>query len=74
MRSHLHRLGRSPLMERTAGTYARDTLTRLIIDLSWASSRLEGNTYSRLETQNPIELRQAADGKDQREVQMILNH
>ena len=59
---------------RTAGTYARDTLTRLIIDLSWASSRLEGNTYSRLETQNPIELKQAADGKDQREAQMILNH
>ena len=44
LRSHLHRLGRSPAMERAAGTYARDVLSRLMIDLSWASSRLEGNT------------------------------
>jgi len=67
-------LGRSPAMERTAGTYARDVLSRLMIDLSWASSRLEGNTYTRLETQNLIEFGHAADGKDQREAQMILNH
>lgn len=74
LRSHLHRLGRSPAMERAAGTYARDVLSRLMIDLSWASSRLEGNTYTRLETQNLIEFGHAADGKDQREAQMILNH
>lgn len=74
VRRHLHELGRSPAMERTAGTYARDVLSRLMIDLSWASSRLEGNTYTRLETQNLIELGHAADGKDQREAQMILNH
>jgi hypothetical protein len=74
VRSDLHKLGRSPAMERTAGTYARDVLSRLMIDLSWASSRLEGNTYTRLETQNLIELGHAADGKDQREAQMILNH
>jgi fido (protein-threonine AMPylation protein) len=74
VRSHLYKLGRSPAMERTAGTYARDVLGRLMIDLSWASSRLEGNTYTRLETQNLIEFGHAADGKDQREAQMILNH
>ena len=74
VRSHLHTLGRSPAMERTAGTYARGVLNRLMIDISWASSRLEGNTYSRLETQNLIEFGHAADGKDQREAQMILNH
>jgi len=74
LRGHLHALGRSPASERAAGTYARDILNRLMIDLSWASSRLEGNTYSRLETQNLIELGHAADGKDQREAQMILNH
>lgn len=55
-------------------TYARDILKRLLIDLSWASSRLEGNTYNRLETQNLIEFGHAAEGKDQREAQMILNH
>lgn len=74
IREHLHNIGRSPLGERPAGTYARDILGRLLIDLSWASSRLEGNTYTRLDTQNLIERGQAAEGKDRREAQMILNH
>lgn len=74
IRQHLHNIGRSPDGERPAGTYARDILGRLLIDLSWASSRLEGNTYTRLDTQNLIELGQAAAGKDRRDAQMILNH
>ena len=74
IRTHLHQIGRSPVAERPAGTYARDILDRLLIDLSWASSRLEGNTYTRLDTQNLIEFGQAAEAKDQREAQMILNH
>ena len=74
LRHHLHQLGRSPEGERPAGTYARQILDRLLIDLSWASSRLEGNTYTRLDTQNLIEFGQKAEGKDQRETQMILNH
>ena len=74
IRAHLHNIGRSPDGERPAGTYARDILGRLLIDLSWASSRLEGNTYTRLDTQNLIELGQAAQGKDRRDAQMILNH
>jgi hypothetical protein len=44
------------------------------VDLSWASSKLEGNTYSRLDTQNLIEFGQIARGKDAIETQMILNH
>jgi hypothetical protein len=67
-------LGRAPGGERPAGTYARQILSRLLIDLSWSSSRLEGNTYTRLDTQNLIELGRLAPGKDQREAQMILNH
>jgi hypothetical protein len=74
VRDHLHNIGRSPDGERPAGTYARDILGRLLIDLSWASSRLEGNTYTRLDTQNLIERGQAAEGKGRREAQMILNH
>lgn len=74
IREHLQHIGRSPAAERPAGTYARDIMSRLLIDLSWASSRLEGNTYTRLDTQNLIEFGQAAEGKDQREAQMILNH
>lgn len=74
LRSRLHDLGRAPGAERPAGTYARQILSRLLVDLSWASSRLEGNTYTRLDTQNLIELGRRAPGRDQREAQMILNH
>jgi hypothetical protein len=42
--------------------------------LSWASSALEGNTNTRLDTKNLIEFGRQAPGKDQREAQMILNH
>lgn len=73
-RVQLHEVGRTPKGELPAGTYARDILNRLMVDLSWASSRLEGNTYSRLDTQNLIEFGQAAQGKDIQETQMILNH
>lgn len=71
---YLHEMGRTSADERPAGTYARDILGRLLVDLSWASSKLEGNTYSRLDTQNLIELGQVAQGKDAIETQMILNH
>jgi Fic family protein len=42
--------------------------------LAWASSRLEGNTYTQLDTQNLIELGHVAQGKDTVETQMVLNH
>lgn len=74
LRKRLWSMGRPSGEERPAGTFARDTLSRLLIDLSWASSRLEGNTYTRLETQRLIEAGAAAEGKDQKEAQMILNH
>ncbi|KAB0672479.1 Fic family protein [Oryzomonas sagensis] len=74
LREQLRQIGTPPEDERPAGTFARDILNRLLIDLSWASSRLEGNTYSRLDTQRLIEFGQAAEGKDAFETQMILNH
>lgn len=74
LREQLHEMGRTSAVERPAGTYARDVLGRLLVDLSWASSRLEGNTYTRLDTQNLIERGQVATGKDAIETQMILNH
>lgn len=57
-----------------AGTYARQLASRLLIDLSWNSSRLEGNTYSLLETERLISSGETASGKDTLEAQMILNH
>src|SRR5450830_1478180 len=74
LRAQLHSLGRSSPEQTPAGTFARDILNRLLIDLSWASSKLEGNTYSRLDTERLIEFGQAAEGKDALETQMILNH
>lgn len=74
IRSRLLQLGTTPDPERPAGTFARDVFDRLLIDLSWASSRLEGNTYSRLDTQNLIQFGEEAEGKDAQQAQMILNH
>ncbi len=74
IRKHLHEIGKSPHSERPAGTYARQILNRLLIDLSWNSSRLEGNTYSLLETERLLQLGETSAGKDSREAQMILNH
>ena len=73
-RQRLLEMGRPPDGERPAGTYARRIYHRLLIDLSWNSSRLEGNTYSLLETERLLELGEAAEGKDALEAQMILNH
>lgn len=67
-------LGRSSEDELPAGTYVQQIFNRLLIDLSWNSSRLEGNTYSLLETERLLELGESAEGKDAREAQMILNH
>lgn len=71
---HLHKMARPITAERAAGTFTRDILSRFLIDLSWASSRLEGNTYTRLDTERLIQFGEQAAGKDARETQMILNH
>ncbi|CAN5437331.1 hypothetical protein BH10PSE19_BH10PSE19_03980 [soil metagenome] len=74
LRQELLTMGRVENVARPAGTYARNIINRLLIDLSWNSSRLEGNTYSLLETKRLIELGENAVGKNAVEAQMILNH
>lgn len=73
-RQSLAELGRASADDLPAGTYARQIYNRLLIDLSWNSSRLEGNTYSLLETERLLNLGEVTEGKDAREAQMILNH
>ena len=73
-RDHLHQVGRPVTAGQPAGTYARQILHRLLIDLSWNSSRLEGNTYSLLDTTRLLEIGEEAEGKQRIEAQMILNH
>jgi Fic family protein len=74
LRSELFQLGRVEEQLQPAGTYARNIFNRLLIDLSWNSSRLEGNTYSLLETKRLVEFGESALGKNASETQMILNH
>ena len=73
-RIELRKAGRPRTGPHPAGTFARRILQRLLIDLSWNSSRLEGNTYTLLDTQRLIELGATAEGRNAFETQMILNH
>ncbi len=74
LRAKLFREGKRFDRELAAGTYARQICQRLLIDLSYNSSRLEGNTYSRLDTQKLVEEGISAEGKVHEETVMIMNH
>jgi len=73
-RKQLAGIGKVGITDQPGGTYTRQLMDRLLIDLSWNSSRLEGNTYSLLETQRLFELGESAEGKAAADAQMILNH
>src|SRR5208282_1812683 len=73
-RAGLASIGTRHVATEAAGTYAKQILSRLLIDLSWNSSRLEGNTYSLLDTKRLIEFGEEAEGGDRLEAQMIMNH
>jgi len=49
-RAHLAKVGTPNFADQTAGTYAKQILNRRLIDLSWNSRRLGGNTDSLLDT------------------------
>ena len=74
VRKQLYKEGKRFDKALAAGTYAREICQRLLIDLSYNSSRLEGNTYSLLDTQKLVEEGIAAEGKVQEETVMIMNH
>ncbi len=74
LRRSLADMGKTGDCELPAGTYLRQIMGRLMIDLSWNSSRLEGNTYSLLDTERLLDLGESAEGKNAEETQMILNH
>lgn len=71
---HLGKIGTFVPSDNPAGTYAKKILHHLLIDLSWNSSRLEGNTYSLLETEQLFARGEPAANKSRFETQMILNH
>jgi len=47
---------------------------RIMIEFSWKSSEIEGNTYSLLSTEALIKENIREEGKSEEETQMILNH
>ncbi len=49
-------------------------LERLVIELAWKSSKIEGNTYTLLDTEKLILEQKEAMGHDKKEADMILNH
>ena len=49
-------------------------LERLIIELSWKSSKIEGNTYTLLDTERLLLENKEAPGHSASEARMILNH
>lgn len=73
-RKHLYTVGQQFKIDLAPGTYISQIYQKMLVDLSWNSSRLEGNTYSLLETQRLIEFGLEAEGKNAIESQMILNH
>jgi Fic family protein len=58
--------------QQPASTYARKVLEQLLIDLSWHSSRLEGNRKSLLDTKTLFAKGRTAG--DDLEASMLLNH
>lgn len=73
-REELDKIGKRSKNEEPAGTYAHHIFNRLLIDLSYNSSRLEGNTYSLLDTERLLIQGDSAEGKLDEEKIMILNH
>jgi len=53
--------------------YKRE-LERFVIELSWKSSQIEGNTYSLIEAETLIKQNIRAQGHSEDEARMILNH
>ncbi len=61
-------------IEKATPDALRKEIERLNIDFSWKSSKIEGNTYSLLETEALIKNHQEAAGHTKEEAIMILNH
>lgn len=73
-REKLYQAGKRASDRDPAGTYAHQIFNRLLIDLSYNSSRLEGNTFSLLDTERLILYGDSPEGKLDEEKIMILNH
>lgn len=73
---HLEELnqGHKNNLKKLSDTLLKKEFERLIIELSWKSSQIEGNTYSLLETERLLIEKKESSGHSQEEAVMILNH
>lgn len=60
--------------EKLSPTILHKEIERLTIELAWKSSKIEGNTYTLLDTERLLKDNVSAKGKTSAETQMILNH
>ena len=63
-----------PKINNLSHTLLKKEYERLLIELSWKSSQIEGNTYSLLDTETLIKENIEAKGHKKEESIMILNH
>lgn len=61
-------------MADTSPDIKKKELERFVIELSWKSSKIEGNTYSLLETEQLLNENREAKGHTKEEATMITNH
>jgi Fic family protein len=73
-RQLLHQQGKPLIDELPAGTYARKIFNHLLINLSYNSARLEGNTYTFVDTEKLLLEGKIAANKLDMETVMLLNH
>ncbi len=66
--------GYSRRIKKLTSTVIKKEFERLTIELSWKSSRIEGNTYSLIDTEILIKQHKEASGHSKEEAIMILNH
>jgi Fic family protein len=75
--SELEKMNQREYIEKVADTsigLLRREIERLLIDFSWKSSQIEGNTYSMMETEALIKEKFKAKGHTKEEVNMIIGH
>ena len=74
LKQELASVGRLGASNSPAGTYLRQNMNHFLVDLSWNSSRLEGNSYNHAETNRFLSSSQPSAGKNADENQMLVNH
>ena len=73
-KSTLRALGQMENLVLSGGSFSPELHDRILTDLSFNSSRLDGNTYSLLEAESLIKNGSVADSKNVHEKLSILNH